>query len=279
MSHNPYIPIAPDSDNLLRLICLPHAGGGSASFHRWQSALPDRLVLVPVCLPGRETRVAEPPRTDLRSLAVEIVEALAETAPGKTGCGVCNVNRPYALLGHSVGAWIAFEMAREIRRRSLPMPVLLIVAASPAPHAIRSGSLLHHLPDAEFVAEISRRFDGIPPEVRDHDELLRLLLPALRADIQMMETYQYNERPPLDIDMLAIGGTSDPAVSPTELAGWSRHTSANFSVRLVPGGHFFLFQDAVAHRSPDVARMPTVLPPAASMIVGRLERYIGKIVQ
>ena len=102
-------------------------------------------------------------------------------------------------------------------------------------------TLLHKLPDAEFVDQMSRHFDGIPPSVRENEELLQLLLPALRADMQLLETYEYAEEPPLETDVLALGGSEDRAVTATALADWRRHTSQRFSSRLVPGGHFFLF--------------------------------------
>ena len=165
------------------------------------------------------------------------------------------------LLGHSMGAWLAFELARELRRRGERMPGLLIVAASPAPQRSRAIEPIHQLPDAEFVAEMSRRFDGIPPAVRANEELLQLLLPAMRADMRLLETYEYVEEPPLEVDIFALGGVEDHAVSATALADWRRHTTGRFSSRLLPGGHFFLFPagDQRTHEPPAAVRVIAVL--------------------
>jgi medium-chain acyl-[acyl-carrier-protein] hydrolase len=231
MPLNRYLPtdISPWAE--VRLFALPYAGGGAAGYFRWRSALLPTVDVVPIHLPARETRIGEPPIAELRPLVTEIADAVEPT-----------LDRPFALLGHSMGAWLAFELARELRRRGARSPGLLIVAASPAPHRPQQGERLHELPDAEFVEEVSRRFDGIPPAVRANSELLQLLLPALRADLQLIETYEYADEPPLEIDILALGGTEDQAISATALADWRRHTARGFSQRMLPGGHFFLFQ-------------------------------------
>jgi surfactin synthase thioesterase subunit len=144
----------------------------------------------------------------------------------------------------------------------------LIVAASPAPHRPRSSKSLHTLTDAEFVAEMSRRFDGIPEAVRVNEELLKLLLPAMRGDMQLLETYEYAEEPPLVADIFALGGTDDRAVSATALADWRRHTAGRFSNRMLPGNHFFLFQSGERETSE---------PPAAVKVIAhQLPRYLQK---
>lgn len=216
----------------LRLICLPYAGGSSAVYHRWRPIAPSEIDLVPLCLPGREARISEPFATDLRQLAGQFA---ADMQPV--------LDRPYALMGHSLGAWLAFELALELRRRADPPPLAHVVAACPPPHQPLRDPTLHQLPDDKLVAEVSRRFDGIPPAVRNNPELLQLLLPVLRADMQMGETYRYADDPPLDAEMLALGGTEDPAVSPAQLSEWGRHTTKQCTMRFFPGGHFFLFRD------------------------------------
>lgn len=255
-TNTPYESAGSLDDVGLRLVCLPHAGGGSASFYRWRDAVGSRLAVVPVCYPGREGRINEPLPTDLRSLAAEIVDSIEPF-----------VRQPYALLGHSLGAWIALEMARELRCREWPLPVLIVAAASRAPSAMRTSQPLHQLPDAEFVAEVSRQFGGMPPVLRANDDLLKLLLPILRADVRLLETYQFEEQPPLEVDVLAIGGTDDRAVTLTDLSGWRRHTSRKFSMRLVPGDHFFLLREDGGE---------TKLPAALKMIVGRLDSYLSR---
>jgi surfactin synthase thioesterase subunit len=256
MSQNRYLPTDLSPNAALRLIALPYAGGAAATYYRWRQILPTQFDVVPISLPGREARFAERPQTDLRTLVSEIADALVPA-----------LDRPFAILGHSMGAWLAFELARELRRREMPMPSVVIAAASPAPDRPRSTQPMHQLPDADFVAEMSRRFDGIPRAVREDGELLRLLLPAMRADIELIERYQYSEEPPLACDILAIGGTDDHAVSATKLAEWRRHTSGRFSNRLLPGGHFFLFPSGDGESRESTA--------AVRMIASQLQRYLA----
>jgi surfactin synthase thioesterase subunit len=231
MPYNRYLPSELSVDAAVRLVCLPYAGGGTAMYYRWRRLLERRIEVVPICLPGRERRLHEPPLTDLRLVTSEIAEEWA----ARDGC-------PFALVGHSLGAMVAFELARELRRRGGPLPRLLVAAASRAPHQPRSSQPMGSLEDSEFVAELGRRFDGIPPAVRENEELLRIVLPALRADVQLLETYVYDDEPPLETEILAIGGADDPAVSVADLAEWRRHSTDRFSMHRIPGRHFFPFQ-------------------------------------
>jgi medium-chain acyl-[acyl-carrier-protein] hydrolase len=168
------------------------------------------------------------------------------------------IGESYALVGHSMGAWLAYELARELRRRGARLPELLVVAASRAPHLPLDESQVHTFPDDELADAVDRRYGGIPAAVRNSPELLRLVLPALRADLQMVETYEYFEEPPLEVEIFALGGSHDPAVSAAQLEGWRRHTSRGFSLRLMPGGHFFLFTGGNG--------------PTSSSLLGRLQQ-------
>lgn len=255
MPHNRYLPTDLNADAGLRLFALPYAGGGAAGYFRWRPAVGPGIDVIPVLLPGREARINEPPIADLRRLTDEIADAVAPWT-----------DRPFALLGHSLGAILAFELSRELRRRGERRPCLLIAAASPAPHRPRAAKPLCQLADAEFVAELNRRFDGIPAAVRANDELLQLLLPAMRTDIELLETYEYVDQPPLETDILTLGGVDDRAVSATELSDWRRHTSGRFSNRLLPGGHFFLFPTGER----DVGQQPA----GVRLIAEQLERHL-----
>jgi surfactin synthase thioesterase subunit len=189
------------------------------------------VAVLPVQLPGRGTRLAESPRTRVLDLARELAGALT-LGPGDR----------YALFGYSLGALIAFELARELRRRGAPAPDHLFACARRAPCLPEQDGRAHDLPDAAFVEEVGRRYEAIPAEVAGEPELMRLLLPALRADFEMLETYEYSEGEPLDCPITAIAGIDDPRATAYEIEGWERETRVGFSIRRFPGGHFF-FRD------------------------------------
>jgi surfactin synthase thioesterase subunit len=245
------------------MFCLPYAGGGTAVYHRWRAKMPAAIEVMPLSLPGHDGRLSEPLHTDLRKL----VDTLVDDLTGKAA-----LDRRFVLLGHSMGAWIAVEMARALRRENLPLPRLLILAGARPPHAAAHGESLHRKSDEELVAAIDKRYGGIPAVIRNHPEALRLLLPVLRADMEMVETYQPTEEPPLEVDMLVLGGADDPAVSVAHLNEWRQYTTRDCSVRLLPGGHFFLFQGS--GQAADI-QQPSTESPALQAIVARLSRLIA----
>lgn len=212
-----------------RLFCLPYAGGAPAGYRVWADLLPADVEVCPVQLPGRGSRFREAP---FRSTS-ELVAALADGL-------LPLLDLPFALFGHSMGALVAFELARELRRREGPVPFLLALSGHQAPRRPAPEPPFSHLPDAEFLAEVRRRYDGIPPEVLAEEELLRLLLPVLRADIQVLESYAYAAEEPLDCTISCFGGEEDPHVSLGDLQAWRDETSGPLRVRTFPGGHFFV---------------------------------------
>lgn len=267
--------VSPDNAAPGRIVCFPFAGGGTSVFHRWRPLLPRAFDLVPVCLPGREGRVHEPPQTDLVDVARKIAAELAPLA-----------DRPWIAIGHSMGGWLAFEVLRELRRRNARMPLLYVAAACRAPHraALPESSTelgverspeppLHTLSDDEFLLSVQRRFDGIPSVVRENPALKELFLPSLRADIKMMENYQYRDEPPLAVEILALGATDDRAVSTSEIAQWRCHTSDKFSSRIFPGGHFFLFQQDIRATGDDLRPKPAP-NPALKLVLARCEQSL-----
>jgi medium-chain acyl-[acyl-carrier-protein] hydrolase len=145
---------------------------------------------------------------------------------------------PFAFFGHSMGALVAFELTRALRRAALPLPASLVVAARPAPHVPETSEPIHLLPEPAFLAEI-RRFTGTLAEVVTHRELMRLMVPLLRADFSVCETYRYVAEPPLECPISALAASSDDAVPVEQVAAWSTHTTSDFRLHVIEGGHFF----------------------------------------
>lgn len=217
---------APPSDAPVRLLCLSYAGGGASAFRAWPARLPGVEVL-PVVLPGRETRMLEPPFNRMQPL----VEALADAiAP--------ELDRPYAVFGHSMGARLGFELLRELRRRDERAPLALFASSCKAPHLPRAPQpRFEEMPEKVFVARL-QNMNGTPPEVFDNPELLELVLPAIRADFSVVDNYEYADEPALACPIRAFGGTMDTEAREDELLAWQAHTTTSFALRMLSGGHF-----------------------------------------
>lgn len=239
-------PVAGAPDPLVRLVCVPYAGGGAAVFHEWAAGLPAAVEPWAVRMPGRDARLTEPPRTDLRATAGELADALAPTLSG-----------PYAFFGHSLGAFVAFETVRALRGRGVPEPVLLAVSARNAPQEPTYRGAVHQLPDEEYLNVLDRRYGAIPPLIREDARMRAMYLPILRADTTMLETYRYVPGPALSCPVIAYGGTEDPETTPESLAGWGKMTRGGCTGVLLPGDHFFLQPSRdrlLAHLSAEVLR-------------------------
>ena len=221
--------VRPDPTAPLRLWCLPFAGGGTSAWNAWAAPLAGTAEVAGLRPPGRESRLREPAARSWRAIVDDLLPRLEP-----------HLSRRYALAGHSLGALLAFELARGIRARGWPAPAALVVTGARAPDQPRREPDLHALPDAEFIAELDRRYQGIPPAVRAEPELLALLLPVMRADLEVFETYAFEPGPPLGMPLLALGGRDDPHVASAELEAWRSHTTGAAAAELVPGGHFFV---------------------------------------
>jgi medium-chain acyl-[acyl-carrier-protein] hydrolase len=211
------------------LICFPYAGAGPSVFRGLGQELASRGVEAWVAqLPGREGRFWETP-----------IQSIQEAAAAIAAAAVRSLNGPFAFYGYSVGAKVAFETAREIRRLGGAEPALLFVSASFAPQIPWPYPSMRDLSNEYLIQEVQRRYGGIPEIVLREPELLRLLLPALRADIAMLETYQYSPEPALGCAITAFGGSDDPTINEFSLAAWKEQTRSAFRLRMFPGGHFF----------------------------------------
>jgi surfactin synthase thioesterase subunit len=248
----------------VRLVCLPYAGGGTASYHRWRPMMPPEVDLLPLALPGHDGRLNQALYTDLKALASVLGEELSRHA----------LDRPFVLLGHSMGALLAFEITRSLRKRGHAMPQLLVLSGCPASHSIVIAEPLHKLPDDALMTVLEQRYGGIPTVVGANPELWRLLAPVIRADFEMIETYAFVEEPPLDVPMLVLGGTEDTAVSAGRLMEWRRHTTQACNVRLLPGGHFFLFDGET--RDPHTNAPSKEPTPPLRVVLNQMEQCLAK---
>jgi medium-chain acyl-[acyl-carrier-protein] hydrolase len=213
----------------LRLFCFPYAGVGASLFGTWWKDLPHDVEVCAIQPPGRESRWKEPPLTRVGPVVEAVVEAIRP-----------RLDLPFTFFGHSVGALIGFEVVRELRRRKEPLPVRLFVSARRAPQLPRRQPPIHHLPDPIFVGEMRRRYGGIPDAVLQQADLLQLMLPALRADVAIHETYAYVDEPPLACPISVFGGLADAEASRDDLEAWRRHTQSAFTLAMFPGDHFYV---------------------------------------
>jgi medium-chain acyl-[acyl-carrier-protein] hydrolase len=211
----------------LRLFCFPYAGTGASIFRTWPDGLPADVEVCPVQFPGRGTRLMETPFTQLSHLVQALAQALVPL-----------LDKPFAFFGHSMGALVGFELARQLRRQSGVQPVRLFVSAARAPQIPHRDRPIHALPEGEFLAEL-RRLNGIPEKVLEEAELMQIMLPVLRADFAVYETYVYSTEPPLHCPISTFGGLQDQRVSRGDLEAWREQTNGSFSLRMFPGDHFF----------------------------------------
>jgi len=229
LSSNPWFVISrPRPQAKLRLFCFPYSGAGANVFYQWSNILPPAIEVCAVQYPGRGTRMSEPPITRM----ADLVQALSPLFPAF-------FDKPFAFFGHSLGAVAAFELARALRRHYDALPVHLIVSGHSAPQIPDRRPPIHNLPDEAFIAEL-RKLNGTPEEVLQNQELVSLLLPILRADFELSETYVYQPDEPLATPLAAFGGLGDPFINREELEAWEIHTTAGFRLRMFPGDHFYL---------------------------------------
>jgi medium-chain acyl-[acyl-carrier-protein] hydrolase len=212
----------------LRLFCLPYAGGSATVYRAWLDALPAGVEVCPVELPGRGARITERPFDRLAPLADAVAQALRP-----------HLDRPFAIFGHSMGAVLGFELARRLRAREGLVPRALFMSGRSAPQIRWTGTHAHLLGEAELIEHL-RTLNGTPPAVLEHPELLELVLPLLRADFAVSETYEHAPDDPFDVPLIVFGGDGDPEVARAELDAWREHTRGPFRVHVFAGDHFFL---------------------------------------
>ena len=218
----------PNPQSRMRLFCFPYAGSTAAVFRSWPQYLPSEIELYAVQYPGRGSRLAEP-------LGEDIVEVMNGLYPDLQPF----LKKPFAFFGHSMGALVSYEFARRLQREQQPGPFQLFVSGCSAPHVRMFDEITYNLPEPEFLAEL-RRLQGTPEEVLDNAELMKLMMPIVRADFKASQTYEYVPGPLIECPIRAFGGLKDEMVPREELEAWSEHTHGSFRAQMLPGDHFFL---------------------------------------
>jgi medium-chain acyl-[acyl-carrier-protein] hydrolase len=211
----------------LRMFCFPYAGGGVNIFRAWPTALESLAEVHIVQLPGRDGRLREAPVTQLAHLVTKIADEM-----------LAYLDKPFVFFGHSMGAILSFEVARRLRRERGVEPLQMFVSGRPAPQVARREPVTYDLPEPEFVEELLK-LNGTPREVLENVELRQLVLPILRADFAVCQTFEYLSEPPLNCPITAYGGLQD-SVSHEDLSQWREQTTARFKMSMFPGDHFFL---------------------------------------
>lgn len=214
----------------VRLIAFPAAGAGAGSYAAWPDGLPDWVEVRAVSPPGREGRISEPSVSSLHSYAEAVADAVEALGEGPR----------LAFFGHSMGGLVAFEATRLLRARGAAMPDRLIVSATRAPGCRPQDLAEYRLGDAELVEAVSRRYGGLPQKVVENAELLELVLPALRADLEALQTHTVVPEMPLDVPIDALGGESDGSVPLEDLARWRDETARGFSMQTFEGDHRYV---------------------------------------
>lgn len=212
----------------MRLLCFPFAGSAGAEFREWAPAVPPEIDVCAIQLPGRGARWNEVPVSNMATLVARMAADLQPL-----------LSIPFALLGHSMGAILAFELARHLRRTGSHQPVHVFASGARAPHLPDPEPPASGLPDADFLARL-KTLNGFPAELRDNDEFLRLVLPTLRADVLMCDTYRVTADAPLDCPLTALGGLDDTRVPRAHVAAWAGYTQNRFRLRFFAGDHFFI---------------------------------------
>ncbi|MFE3761196.1 thioesterase II family protein [Streptomyces sp. NPDC059104] len=213
-----------------RLICFPHAGGAAGGYRQWSLDAPWDVEVYGVQYPGRGDRFGEPAATDMESLLDDIVPALTRAGAGDGPAST-------VLFGHSMGAAVAYEAARRLAVTGSP-PAALVVSGQPAPSRTRGGDL-HRAADGEFLAEL-RRLGGTASEVMGNSTLLDALLPAIRSDYRLIETYRPLPGGTLGIPLTVLYADDDPEVTADEAVAWGGVTTGSCAVEVFTGGHFYL---------------------------------------
>lgn len=253
--------LRPQPQARLRLFCFHYAGGSASLYRTWPALLAASQPAIDVCavqLPGRENRLREAPFTQMAALIRTLLPVLRP-----------ELDRPFVLFGHSMGALIVYELAQALRHTGGPLPAHLFVSGRRAPSLPDPLLPIHGLPTDDMLRAIGQRYGNLPELVMQDAELKAIYAPLLQADFTLVETYQPSTLTPLPCPVTALGGDADPFATEAELQAWRPLTQSPFDLHLLPGGHFYLQEQtdallaylvkALASRPVDTDQPPTAV--------------------
>ncbi|MER5768682.1 thioesterase II family protein [Streptomyces sp. NPDC001985] len=240
----------------LRVFCFPYAGGGASSYAGWERRLGVPVEVLPVQLPGREGRMAEPRFTDLPSLVADLDEEIGR-----------ELDAPHVLFGHSMGALIAFALTQRRRARGAVLPLALLLSAHRAPHLPSPSITGSALPDDRELVRGLSALGGLPRVLLDRPEWLAALLPVVRGDLLLCAGSGGVDRTPVPVPVHTFAGVDDRLVTVPEIRAWGAYSTRESETVVLPGGHFFIRdQEAVfLDRLSAVLRRYAALPDRAPM--------------
>lgn len=221
----------PRPQSRVRLFCFPYAGSGASVYRSWTKELPPTIEVFPVQIPGRENKLKEATIRQLKPL----IEVLGPVLLPYT-------TKPFAFFGHSMGALISFELARYLRDCGSPEPIHLFISSYQAPQLPVSSQKTYHLPEDEFIQAV-RDYQGTEQWVLEDENVMQILLPILRADFEICQTYDYRPGKPLNSPITVFGGLQDNTIQRAELEAWAEQTSKEFQMTLFPAGSVVLVPD------------------------------------
>ena len=223
---NIWFPYRKESDAGRRLFCLPFAGGAASFYRSWEPWIGLDTEICAVQLPGREGRFREPRYSDLAAFLDGTLQAITPL-----------LDRPFALLGYSVGAIFAYALALRLEARGTP-PSSLVVIACPPPGQLEARALKSTMPDSQFEARVFELSEN-PTLLKENLELVRLTATIMRADLRIAESLKPGEIDQLSCPVIAVGGQSDSVVESQHIEDWRSVSDNSFEYRTFPGGHFF----------------------------------------
>lgn len=215
-----------------RIYCLPFAGGSASAYFEWASVFTD-LDVVAIQLPGRQDRIDDQPFESISNAASAIAEEICDEAN----------ELPFGIFGHSMGALLAFETINRLPSQGEGKPSLAVFSGRAAPHLAKSDGSNFHTSSDEQLIELMLRFGAAPMEIKKYPELLESMIPTFRADLKMIDTYQYMSFAKISVPVLAVSGEQDPFVDINLVRSWQELTTSTFEFRSWPGGHFFIWNE------------------------------------